>query len=114
MVALPGVQRRLRNLDRLPSTASTASTAPAAPAPYRAAVRGPLRDTDTDWHPDRRRPETLAREATANRGAQQDLAQAITRVASERRATARHLQKITGQPLPACRTGGAARVHRSG
>lgn len=50
-------------------------------------------------YPDRWRPETLAREATADRAAQQELARAITAAVGEGRSAARHLQKITGQPL---------------
>jgi CRISPR-associated protein Cmr2 len=72
---------------------------PGLPVPDRDPGRWLAVDGGPWVYPDRWRPETLAREATVNRAAQQDLVRAITAAVSEGREAARHLQKITGQPL---------------
>jgi len=72
---------------------------PGLPVPGRDPFRWLAVDGGPWVYPDRWRSETLAREATANRAAQQDLARAITTAVGEGREAARHLQKIIGQPL---------------
>ena len=97
MVAkLAEAERRIRGTLR---TRGHETPVPGLPVPDHDPGRWLAVDGGPWVYPDRWRPETLAREATADRAAQQDLARAIAAAAGEGREAARHLQKIIGQPL---------------